>query len=128
MRRMGRFYQSSTSRRKIATSVAPGWDAEACFQISGEENMGILGWLRFHGDAKRQFAEYPEYAQLRKAHAEFHLCAGGILSDAHDGNTVAASDGLKRSFRHHSDSVQLALVRLYAREMEGKEESGGAHH
>ena len=86
---------------------------------AGDNNCALGHWI--HGDGKRQFADYPEFVQLRKAHADFHLCAGGILSDAHDGNTVAASESLKKNFRHHSDAVQLALVRLYAKETERKE-------
>ena len=84
--------------------------------VAADTNCALGKWL--HGDAKAEFADYPEYAQLRKAHSDFHICAGGILSDAHDGNTDAASDSLKKNFRHHSDAVQLALVRLYAKQAE----------
>jgi len=93
--------------------------------VAADSNCALGQWI--HGDGKRQFADYPEYAQLCKAHAEFHLCAGGILSDAHDGNTVAADEALKKNFRHHSDAVQLALVRLYAKETELQRASHGAH-
>lgn len=84
--------------------------------VAADSNCALGKWL--HGDAKAQFADYPEYALLRKVHADFHLCAGSILSDAHDGNIAAASDTLKKELRHHSDAVQLALVRLYAKETE----------
>ena len=84
--------------------------------VAADTNCALGKWL--HGDAKTEFADYPEYAQLRKAHADFHICAGGILSDAHDGNMEAAGDSLRKNFRHHSDAVQLALVRLYAKQAE----------
>jgi len=84
--------------------------------VAADSNCALGKWI--HGAAKTEFAGYPEYAQLRKVHSDFHICAGSILSDAHDGNTAAASDSLKKNFRHHSDAVQLALVRLYAKQAE----------
>lgn len=114
---------------KAALEAHAAWKARLEAQIKGDagetlsvatvaaDNNCALGkWL--HGAAKAEFAAYPEYAQLRKAHADFHICAGSILSDAHDGNAAAASDSLKKNFRHHSDAVQLALVRLYAKQAE----------
>ncbi len=74
----------------------------------------ILGqWL--HGDAKGKFASYAEYDELVRCHADFHLMAGDILCDAHDGRLESAQEKLRHSFRQKSDRVQLALVRLYAK-------------
>jgi hypothetical protein len=81
--------------------------------VAADSNCALGKWI--HGAGKAQFADYPEYAQLRRIHADFHICAGGILGNAHDGNTEAAAAALKKDFRHHSDAVQLALVRLYAK-------------
>ncbi len=81
--------------------------------VAADTNCALGKWI--HGDAKTKFADFPEYAQLRRIHADFHICAGGILGDAHDGNADAATNALKKDFRHHSDAVQLALVRLYAK-------------
>lgn len=82
--------------------------------VVAADDRCILGqWL--HGEAKRQFAQHPEYAALVRAHSDFHLMAGDILCDAHDGKVEDARDKLRSSFRHKSDRVQLALVRLYSR-------------
>ncbi|MBI5900096.1 MAG: CZB domain-containing protein [Rhodocyclales bacterium] len=84
--------------------------------VAADGNCALGKWI--HGEAAQRFGDYPEFAQLRKVHADFHLCAGGILSQVHDGDMVAAGEALKRDLRHHSDAVQLALVRLYAKDME----------
>ena len=123
---------------KVALDAHTAWKARLESQIRGDagetlnvatvaadSNCALGQWI--HGDGKRAFADYPEYDQLRKVHADFHLCAGGILSDAHDGKTAVAEDALRRDFRHHSDAVQLALVRLYAKETELQRGAHGAH-
>ncbi|MBI3095880.1 MAG: hypothetical protein HYY97_13520 [Rhodocyclales bacterium] len=68
-----------------------------------------------HGAGMAQFGHVPEFEQLRTGHAGFHLCAGGILADAHGGDMDAAMASLKSALRRHSDTVRLALVRLYAK-------------
>lgn len=112
---------------KSALEAHAEWKARLEAQIRGDagetlsvaavaaDNGCALGhWI--YGEGKTQFADYPEYVQLRRVHAEFHLCAGSILSEAHDGNATVANNALRKDFRHHSDAVQLALVRLYAKE------------
>lgn len=81
--------------------------------VAADDRCTLGQWL--HGEAKRQFAQHPEYASLAKAHSEFHLLAGDILCDAHDGRAAEAREKLRTSFRQKSDRVQLALVRLYSR-------------
>ncbi len=81
--------------------------------VAADDRCTLGQWL--HGEARRLFAQYPEYDSLVKAHADFHLMAGDILCDAHDGRTDEARDKLRSGFRQKSDRVQLALVRLYAR-------------
>lgn len=81
--------------------------------VAADCNCKLGKWI--HAEGRQGFGRLPEFGQLKKAHAEFHLCAGTILSAAHDGETDKASQALKRDLRHHSDAVQLALVRLFAR-------------
>jgi len=68
-------------------------------------------WL--HGSAKLQFGEIPDYAELRRIHADFHLKAGEILNNVVNGDREMALKNLK-DLRHQSGNVQLALVRLYS--------------
>lgn len=81
--------------------------------VAADGNCALGKWI--HGDGKAQFGHVPEFEQLRAVHAEFHLCAGSILADAHGGDKEAATASLKSALRRHSDTVQLALVRLYAK-------------
>ena len=81
--------------------------------VAADSNCTLGKWI--HGDGKAQFRHLPEFEQLRAVHADFHLCAGSILSDAHGGDREAATASLKSTLRRHSDTVQLALVRLYAK-------------
>jgi hypothetical protein len=81
--------------------------------VAADSNCVLGQWI--HGDGKAEFGRYPEFEQLRAVHAEFHRCAGSILADARSGNRDAAATALKSALRRHSDTVQLALVRLYAR-------------
>lgn len=88
--------------------------------VSAEDNCLLGHWI--NEDGKRQFGGYPEYDELRQAHAQLHHCAGGILKLAHSGNYIAASDALLKDYRQNSEAVQLALVRLYAREADQTDE------
>lgn len=68
-------------------------------------------WL--HGPAKQAFGASPEYEELRKEHADFHLCAGEILNNVINEEQSSAVNKLKK-LRHKSGVVQLSLVRLYS--------------
>lgn len=68
-------------------------------------------WL--HGPAKQMFGDSPDYEELRKVHADFHLRAGEILNNVINGERGSAESNLKK-LRHQSGNVQLALVRLYS--------------
>jgi len=57
----------------------------------------------------------PEYQELLRSHADFHLMAGDILCDVHAGRHSVAEEKLRHNFRQKSDRVQLHLVRLYAK-------------
>lgn len=110
---------------KAAIDAHNAWKTRLAAQIRGDASESlevatvaadcncVLGkWI--HGEGRQRFAGSAEYAQLKATHAEFHLCAGSILRAAHDGDKESAEIALKRDLRHHSDGVQLALVRLFA--------------
>lgn len=82
-------------------------------QVAADDRCILGQWL--HNEARKRFAGTPEYQELLKSHAEFHLLAGDILCDAHDGRHDIAREKLQREFRQKSDRVQLHLVRLYAK-------------
>jgi hypothetical protein len=81
--------------------------------VVAQDNMCVLGkWL--YGEGKKQFGHLLEYEALRKTHADFHLCAGEVLIEHHNGKRDAAENILKGKFRNQSDMIQLDLVRLFA--------------
>ncbi len=68
-------------------------------------------WL--HGTARQEFGETPDYRELRRVHADFHLKAGEILNNMLNGDREKALKNLKE-LRYQSGNVQLSLVRLYS--------------
>lgn len=80
--------------------------------VVAQDSLCALGaWL--YGVGKQQFAHLPEYDNLLKTHADFHLCAGQILLEFHRGASDQAAVLLKGEFRNLSDLIQLELVRLF---------------
>jgi hypothetical protein len=80
--------------------------------IAADNNCVLGQWI--YGVAKEKLGSLPEYEELRRSHARFHLCAGNILLEHRANHLEAAKRLLKTDFRNISDRVQLDLVRLYA--------------
>jgi hypothetical protein len=109
---------------KDALEAHTAWTRRLEGKISGEnqEQLNVatvasdceckLGkWI--HGTAKQQFGTTPDFEELRRVHAEFHLKAGEILNNVLNGDQTRAASNLKE-IRYQSGSVQLSLVRLYS--------------
>lgn len=80
--------------------------------VVAQDSICTLGqWLC--GVGKQQFGHLPEYETLCKTHANFHLCAGQVLVEHHNGKIDQATALLKGEFRNLSDLIQLDLVRLF---------------
>ncbi len=77
------------------------------------DNRCTLGqWI--HGPGRQMFGDTPEFQELKRIHAEFHLCAGEVLNDIQHGQQELARGNIK-SIRRKSGDVQLSLVRLYSK-------------
>ena len=77
-----------------------------------KDNLCTLGkWL--YGPGKQLYSKLPEYKELLKIHAEFHICASEILIDHGEGYTEQASKKLDREFNDLSSQIQIDLVRLF---------------
>ena len=77
-----------------------------------QDTLCVLGkWL--HGSGKSLYSHLPEYEALRKAHAQFHLCAGEVLLEHQNGNAVSAVAIIKGPFNNYSNQIQLDLVKLF---------------
>lgn len=95
--------------------VLDGHFASETYDVAtvAEDNLCTLGkWL--YGPGKQLYGHLPEYAVLRKVHADFHLCAGEVLIEHRNNNTEAAEKILHHKFRELSDRVQLELIRLFS--------------
>jgi len=77
-----------------------------------QDTLCVLGkWL--HGPGKTLYSHLPEYDLLRKAHAQFHLCAGEVLMEHQSGNAEAAATIIKGPFNNFSNQIQLDLAKLF---------------
>ncbi|OYV40145.1 MAG: hypothetical protein B7Z83_01625 [Thiomonas sp. 20-64-5] len=81
-------------------------------QVAPDDLCALGQWL--NGPAKARYGKLPEYARLRKIHAEFHLTAGQVLLNSRNGQPEEAEKMLRGAFSALSDQVQLELVRFYA--------------
>lgn len=80
--------------------------------VISQDNQCVLGkWL--YGEGKKLYSHLPEYASIRIAHADFHLCAGQVLMAHQDGDVVKASQILHLQFRTASNKNQFELIRLF---------------
>lgn len=81
-------------------------------QVAPDDLCALGQWL--NGPARARYGKLPEYARLRKIHAEFHLTAGQVLLNSSNGQRDAAETMLRGAFSALSDQVQLELVRFYS--------------
>lgn len=77
-----------------------------------QDDQCVLGqWI--YGEGKKLYGHLPEYESLRIAHANFHICAGEVLTEYQDGNSIHATQLLHTQLRTASNKNQLELVRLF---------------
>ena len=62
---------------------------------------------------QKLYSKMPEYVALCEIHADFHICADGILADHNNGNANVAVNKLGGEFKDLSNQIQLELVRLF---------------
>lgn len=85
--------------------------------IVGADHLCKVGkWLYSDGMTLDKFAEYET---LRKAHADFHACAGEILQNHKQGYLMEAIKALRYDLVEHSKKVKVALVSLLDRVQNG---------
>jgi hypothetical protein len=82
-------------------------------RVVAQDNLCVLGkWL--YGPGKPLYSHLPAYETLRRTHADFHLCAGEVLTKYQSNNPNAAAVLLRGKFRSTSNKIQLDLVQLFA--------------
>ncbi len=81
--------------------------------IASEDCHCVLGkWI--YGEGKNIYGHLREYESARTAHAEFHACAGEVLTAHELGDTALAESLLKTKFRAASNLNQMELTRLFS--------------
>jgi Chemoreceptor zinc-binding domain len=89
-------------------------DSEEKFDVEfvSSDNQCALGkWI--YGEAKNLYSKLPEYEFVRKAHAEFHVCAGEVLTQHKAGNLQDADTLLKTKFRTATNKNQMLLTNFF---------------
>ena len=77
-----------------------------------QQIISVLGkWI--YNEAKTLYSKLPEYEFVRKAHAEFHVCAGEVLSQHQAGNLEEADATLKTKFRTATNKNQMLLTNFF---------------
>lgn len=77
-----------------------------------QDNHCFLGkWI--YSEGKNLYGHLPEYETVRKAHVEFHVCAGEVLTQHKIGNEEKAQELLKTKFRSASNLNQMELTKLF---------------
>lgn len=72
----------------------------------------MLGqWI--HGSGGASHGHLGQFSQLREHHAEFHVCAAGVLAEAQAGRVQDAQRQLVGSYARASEQVKHDLIRLY---------------
>lgn len=111
---LGQAMQSHLAWKKRLKSIIANAEQDDVdiVQVAADDLCALGQWL--YGPARARYGRLPEYARLRKVHAEFHLTAGQVLLNSRNGRPEDAADLLRGAFSALSDQVQLELVRLYA--------------
>jgi Chemoreceptor zinc-binding domain len=84
------------------------FDAE---YVSADNQCTLGKWI--YSEGKSLYSKLPEYEFVRKAHAEFHVCAGEVLTQHQAGNLAEAETLLKTKFRTASNKNQMLLTNLF---------------
>ena len=72
----------------------------------------VLGkWI--HGEGRAGHGHVAQFSQLREHHAEFHVCAAGVLAEAQAGRAQEALRQMSGSYAKASEQVKHDLIRLY---------------
>jgi hypothetical protein len=100
-------------KKRLKAIVQEGrQDSVEIAEVAPDDLCDLGRWL--HGAARKRFSHLPQYARLRKLHADFHLAAGQVLLLSRNGRRDDAEKLLRGPFSTLSDQVQFELVRLYA--------------
>jgi Chemoreceptor zinc-binding domain len=84
-------------------------------EVVSRDDQCVLGkWI--HGAGGAKFAKEPQFIDLKKKHAYFHVCAGNVLQLAQSGDKVnATAEITSGNFARTSQEVVLDLAQMFTR-------------
>ena len=82
--------------------------------VARDDCCALGKWI--HGVGGDNFSDQPEFAELKRRHAHFHVCAGHVLILAQSGRKEAASREVSQGdFARISREVVMNLAHMYTR-------------
>ena len=88
--------------------------------VSRDDQCPLGKWIYDKGGEKYGFSE--TFFDMKAHHANFHRCAGGVLSAAQAGDTATATKLLHSGeYLRASERVKMLLARMFMIASEGKE-------
>ncbi len=86
--------------------------------VAHDDRCMLGKWI--HGPGDSEHGHLAQFSQLREHHAEFHVCAAGVLAEAQLGHTHEAQRQLSGSYAKASELVKHDLIRLYLELSKGR--------
>jgi hypothetical protein len=80
-------------------------------QIACDDRCVLGQWI--HGMGAVAHGHLPQFTVLREHHAEFHVCAAGVLAEAQAGHAQEAQRQLSGVYSKVSEQVKHDLIRFY---------------
>jgi len=82
--------------------------------VARDDCCALGKWI--HGAGGTNFAEHPEFTELKRRHAHFHVCAGHVLILAQSGRKREANEEIVHGeFARISREVVMNLAQMYTR-------------
>jgi len=83
--------------------------------VSRDDQCTLGHWI--NGIGGERFGQLPAFAVIKSRHAQFHRCAGEVLTTAQQGNKAAALHMLEEgAYPDASDQVAAAIVNLFEKQ------------
>ena len=80
-------------------------------QVARDDQCVLGKWI--HGPGNASYGDSEQFVSLRGHHADFHVCAAGILAEAQAGRAHEAKLQLTNTYAKASEAVKHDLIRLY---------------
>ncbi len=106
-------------RDRLRNTIVGDSKESVSIPVASSDRECMLGkWIYETGIGA--YGKVPEFKHLVKTHADFHNCAGHVLSTLNSDGADAANNELNGEFQKASTTVQKDLVRFFSAVASGK--------